>query len=610
MRPANSVVTASEVVPHYSYELPIEEEERFEQLFRQLDVNGDGRIDILELSQSLHKHGVPDNLKESYATKFIQQSDLNQSGDVSLAEFIYYVREHEKKLQLLFTNLDTDKDGRIKVNELITAFRDLGVAISRQEAAQLLKRIDKDGSLDIGFSEWRDFLLFHPTADLSEIINYWRHSTYLDVGECVAVPDDFTIQEMLSGMWWRHLMAGGMAGAVSRTATAPLDRLKVFLQVHGLNKFGSLAACARHMLHEGGVRSLWRGNGINVMKIAPESAIKFMAYEKLKQYIKAGSPTRDLGMYERFVAGSIAGCISQTTIYPLEVLKTRLSLRTTGQYRGIVDAAKKIYSREGASVFFRGYIPNLLGIIPYAGIDLAVYETLKKRWLRNHTDTEKPSVLILLGCGTISSTCGQIASYPMALVRTRLQAAVALQTVGGGPTAQLTMSGVFRTILATEGPAGLYRGITPNFLKVAPAVSISYVVYEHCRQAMAEALQKKMQQEVEKFKAIQKEYQTVISSRQQLDSQLTENNGVKEELGLLESDANVFKLIGPVLVKQDLEEARQNVNKRIDYITAETKRLDKTIEELDKKQDTQRETLGKMQQQLQQANVKAAMKAT
>lgn len=70
MRPANNVDTASEVlpVPHYSYELPSEEEERFEKLFRQLDVNRDGRIDILELSQSLHKHGVPENLKESYAT--------------------------------------------------------------------------------------------------------------------------------------------------------------------------------------------------------------------------------------------------------------------------------------------------------------------------------------------------------------------------------------------------------------------------------------------------------------------------------------------------------------------------------------------------------------
>nr|CAG4646754.1 EOG090X0MQF [Macrothrix elegans] len=126
---------------------------------------------------------------------------------------------------------------------------------------------------------------------------------------------------------------------------------------------------------------------------------------------------------------------------------------------------------------------------------------------------------------------------------------------------------------------------------------------------MAEGLQKRMQQEVEKFKSIQKDYQKAIASRQQLDSQLTENNGVRDELNLLEGDSNVFKLVGPVLIKQDLDEAKQNVSKRIDYITGEIKRLDKTIEELDKKQDSQREALGKLQQQLQQAQVKAAMKA-
>jgi len=72
--------------------------------------------------------------------KFIQHSDLNQSGDVSLAEFIYYVREHEKKLNLVFANFDSDRDGRIKVDEIVVAFRDLGVSISQAEALQLLKR--------------------------------------------------------------------------------------------------------------------------------------------------------------------------------------------------------------------------------------------------------------------------------------------------------------------------------------------------------------------------------------------------------------------------------------------------------------------------------------
>lgn len=61
----------------------------------------------------------------------------------------------------------------------------------------------------------------------------------------------------------------------------------------------------------------------------------------------------------------------------LQVLKTRLALRKTGQYRSIADAAMKIYTKEGLKSFYRGYVPNLLGIIPYAGIDLAVYEVRK-----------------------------------------------------------------------------------------------------------------------------------------------------------------------------------------------------------------------------------------
>ncbi|XP_065221115.1 mitochondrial adenyl nucleotide antiporter SLC25A23 isoform X5 [Planococcus citri] len=301
---------------------------------------------------------------------------------------------------------------------------------------------------------------------------------YLDIGEDINVPDDFTQTEMLTGMWWRHLVAGGVAGAVSRTCTAPLDRLKVYLQVHG-NKKSSIKTCLSYLLKEGGVWSLWRGNGINVLKIAPESALKFMAYEQAKRLIR-GTSTRELTIYERFAAGSFAGSFSQTIIYPLEVLKTRLALRKTGEYRSIVDAASKILQREGWRSFYRGYVPNLLGIVPYAGIDLAVYETLKNSYLKKHNDSDTPSVLLLLTCGTISSTCGQMCSYPLALVRTRLQAQV-ITNVG---TSQYTMTGLLKTIVQEEGFTGLYRGITPNFMKVAPAVSISYVVYERCRQAL------------------------------------------------------------------------------------------------------------------------------
>lgn len=76
------------------------------------------------------------------------------------------------------------------------------------------------------------------------------------------------------------------------------------------------------MVHEGGLQGLWRGNGINVLKIAPETAIKFAAYEKVKRLIVADKKD-PLTMYERFCAGAMAGGASQTAIYPLEVLKTR-----------------------------------------------------------------------------------------------------------------------------------------------------------------------------------------------------------------------------------------------------------------------------------------------
>jgi solute carrier family 25 phosphate transporter 23/24/25/41 len=94
------------------------------------------------------------------------------------------------------------------------------------------------------------------------------------------------------------------------------SQLPVF-QVHGTNQIG-VKDCLKHLLQEGGVWSLWRGNGMNVVKIAPESAIKFMAYEQAKKIIR-GNNTRELSIYERFVAGSVAGGISQTVIYPLEV---------------------------------------------------------------------------------------------------------------------------------------------------------------------------------------------------------------------------------------------------------------------------------------------------
>ncbi|XP_048376118.1 prefoldin subunit 6 [Stegostoma tigrinum] len=125
---------------------------------------------------------------------------------------------------------------------------------------------------------------------------------------------------------------------------------------------------------------------------------------------------------------------------------------------------------------------------------------------------------------------------------------------------------------------------------------------------MADGIQRKLQQELEKYQALQKDLSKCLSARQKLEAQVTENTIVKEELDLLESTNTVFKLVGPVLVKQGLEEAKLTVAKRLDYINGEIKRYEGQMKELEKTSEQQRETLAKLQHDFQKAQGKIPIK--
>ncbi|XP_004624299.1 prefoldin subunit 6 [Octodon degus] len=123
---------------------------------------------------------------------------------------------------------------------------------------------------------------------------------------------------------------------------------------------------------------------------------------------------------------------------------------------------------------------------------------------------------------------------------------------------------------------------------------------------MAELIQKKLQGEVEKYQQLQKDLSKSMSGRQKLEAQLTENNIVKEELALLDGSNVVFKLLGPVLVRQELGEARATVGKRLDYITAEIKRYESQLRDLERQSEQQRETLAQLQQEFRRAQATKA----
>jgi hypothetical protein len=137
-----------------------------------------------------------------------------------------------------------------------------------------------------------------------------------------------------------EFFAGALGGIVSRTATAPIDRLRTLLQVYSVEQNRSNLKCKNiwnHMISEGSYSSLWRGNLVNVLKTEPENAVKLVTYENLKKFLQAHNSTQSNSFHEKFLCGSFAGFIAQLMLFPLKTVKVVMNLRNTGEYKSISD---------------------------------------------------------------------------------------------------------------------------------------------------------------------------------------------------------------------------------------------------------------------------------
>nr|GEX53370.1 calcium-binding mitochondrial carrier protein SCaMC-2-B-like [Tanacetum cinerariifolium] len=442
-----------------------ERESRLRGLFSFFDKSNTGYIDSVQIEIGLTALNIP----FADAKELVRVCDANKDGRVDYVEFKKYMDAKEVELYRIFEAIDVEHNGCILPEELYHALVKAGIEIDDDELASFVERIDKDHNGIITFEEWRDFLLLYPReATIENIYQYWERVYLVDIGEQPVIPAGLNKHAHAS----KYLIAGGVAGAASRTTTAPLDRLKVMLQVQTSNE--SITSAVKNIWKEGGVLSFFRGNGLNVVKVAPESAIKFYTYEMLKNFI-GGDGKEDIGTSGRLLAGGMAGAVAQTAIYPMDLVKTRLQTFVSGQGKvpSLGKLSRDIWVHEGPRAFYRGIIPSIFGIIPYAGIDLAAYETLKDMSRAYILEDSDPGPLVQLGCGTVSGALGATCVYPLQVVRTRMQA----QTPGGA-TVYKGMSDVFMKTYQKEGVRGFYKGLLPNLLKVVPAASITYLVYE------------------------------------------------------------------------------------------------------------------------------------
>eukprot|EP00897_Mesotaenium_endlicherianum_P004328 jgi/Mesen1/3923/ME000209S02935 len=285
-----------------------------------------------------------------------------------------------------------------------------------------------------------------------------------------------------------QLMAGGIAGAVSKTCTAPLARLTILFQLQGMMKEPGLAPLkspsivheAARIMREEGFMAFWKGNAVTIVHRLPYSAINFFSYEKYKSTLTmlAGiDPEHEslsAGMGTKLVAGGGAGCTAASLTYPLDLVRTRLAAqRSSRYYRGIFGTLSTIARDEGIRGLYKGMGATLLGVGPNIAINFCVYETLKSQWLL--ASPHMPAPLIILGCGSLAGICSSTATFPLDLVRRRMQ----LEGAGGRPRVYTSgIAGTFMHIVRNEGWRALYRGIVPEYIKVVPGVSIAFMTYE------------------------------------------------------------------------------------------------------------------------------------
>jgi len=257
---------------------------------------------------------------------------------------------------------------------------------------------------------------------------------------------------------------------------APIERVKVLLQVQK----GSPLKIAGTILREQGVLAFWRGNGVNVIRIIPNAAIKFSCNDSYK--VMLAGPNADvskLPVHLKMLAGSMSGVTMMLSTYPMDLARTRVTadmtqMGETRVFSGLFDCIIKTARAEGFFGLYKGLGPGLTSIIPYIGISFAMYDELKLRFSNREDDTSSVKFLKNLFIGAGSGVIAQSLTYPLDTVRRRMQMDGAM---GAEPCYKNSMDCI-QKIALNEGYHVFYRGLLVNAIKTTPGAAIQFTAYD------------------------------------------------------------------------------------------------------------------------------------
>jgi len=287
---------------------------------------------------------------------------------------------------------------------------------------------------------------------------------------------------------------GGVSGAIAKTCTAPIERVKILIQTQDANprimsgeipRYSGILNCFSRVAAEQGIAAFWRGNFTNVLRYFPTQAFNFAFKDTIKNLFPKANPKTEFAKFFmiNMASGGLAGAGSLCIVYPLDYARTRLASDVGKEkiFNGLLDCLKKTATgNQGVLGLYNGFGISVAGIIPYRGVYFGLYDTAREMnpYKKDTGILGVTSKFVI--AQSVAITAGY-ASYPFDTIRRRLQ----MQSER--PKEEWTYKGTtdcFSKILKEEGGAAFFKGAGANALRTVGSAMV-LVLYDQFQTLLA-----------------------------------------------------------------------------------------------------------------------------
>jgi len=287
----------------------------------------------------------------------------------------------------------------------------------------------------------------------------------------------------------KDFLAGGISAAVSKTAVAPIERVKLLLQVQAVSKqiavdqqYKGIIDCFVRIPKEQGFSAFWRGNLANVIRYFPTQALNFAFKDKYKQVFLGGVNKNEQFMryfLGNLASGGAAGATSLCFVYPLDFARTRLAADVgkagaAREFSGLGNCLSKIFKSDGLVGLYRGFGVSVQGIIIYRAAFFGFFDTAKGML----PDPKNTPFLISWAIAQTVTTVAGIISYPFDTVRRRM-----MMQSGRADKLYKNTIDCWGKIYKQEGGKAFFKGAFSNVLR-GTGGALVLVLYDEIKALM------------------------------------------------------------------------------------------------------------------------------